>query len=143
MQTVLIVIHLMIVIALIGVVLLQRSEGGGLGVGGSGGGFLSSRGTANVLTRTTAILATAFFVMSLALSVVAGLDRKPKSILQNSGEPTEQAPSGTSAGGVLDQLQKQEQQGQPAPALPQPAPPQPAAPQPPARPSGPQVPRSK
>jgi preprotein translocase subunit SecG len=144
MQTVLIVIHLMIVVALIGVVLLQRSEGGGLGVGQSGGGFLSSRGTANVLTRTTAILATAFFVMSLALSVVAGLDRKPKSILQNSGEPTEQTPSGTPAGGgVLDQLQKQEQQGQPAPALPQPAPPQPAAPQPPARPSGPQVPRSK
>jgi preprotein translocase subunit SecG len=134
MLTVLIVIHLMIVVALIGVVLLQRSEGGGLGVGQSGG-FLSSRGTANVLTRTTAILATAFFLMSLALSVVAGLDRKPKSILQNTGVgPTEQAPaappSSEPAGrGVLDQLQKQGQQ--------------PPQGQPPAPPSGPQVPRSK
>src|SRR6478672_8687826 len=54
MQTVLIVIHLMIVSAMIGLVLLQKSEGGGLGMGGGGGGFLTSRGTSNVLTRTTA-----------------------------------------------------------------------------------------
>ena len=54
MQTVIIVIHLMIVVGLVGVVLLQKSEGGGLGIGGTGG-FLTSRGTANVLTRTTAI----------------------------------------------------------------------------------------
>src|ERR1700739_4946134 len=93
MQTVLILIHLMVVMAMIGTVLLQRSEGGGLGVGQTGG-FLSSRGSANVLTRTTAILATAFFASSLALSIVAGLDRKPQSILQNNSEtPTEQ-PSG-------------------------------------------------
>src|SRR5258708_3831758 len=125
MRTGLSVAHLMIVVALIGVVLLQRSQGGGLGVGQSGG-FLSSRGTANVLTRTTAILATAFFLMSLALSVVAGLDRKPKSILQNTGAaPSEQAPVGPlppiepGRGGVLDQLQKQGPQpahGQPPPA---------------------------
>ena len=56
MQHVIIVIHLMLVLALIGVVLLQRSEGGGLGIG-STGGFMTSRGTANVLTRATAILA--------------------------------------------------------------------------------------
>ena len=138
---VLIVIHLMIVIAMIGVVLLQRSEGGGLGVGQSGG-FLSSRGTANVLTRTTAILAAAFFLMSLGLSVVAGLGRKGnQSILQNTGAPPPveaPAPSGPpppplggQGRGVLDQLQK----GQPA--GPAPAGPAPAAP------SGPQVPRSK
>ena len=60
MQQVVIVIHLMLVLALIGVVLLQRSEGGGLGIGG-GGGFMTSRGTANVLTRATAILAGLFF----------------------------------------------------------------------------------
>ena len=65
MQTVIIVIHLMIVSAMIGLVLLQKSEGGGLGMGGGGGGFLTSRGTSNVLTRTTAILAAAFFVTSL------------------------------------------------------------------------------
>ena len=61
MQTVVIVIHLMIVVVLIGAVLLQKSEGGGLGMGG-GAGFMSSRGTANLLTRTTAILAVGFFV---------------------------------------------------------------------------------
>ncbi|MGA8560694.1 MAG: preprotein translocase subunit SecG, partial [Pseudolabrys sp.] len=67
MQHVIIVIHLMLVLALIGVVLLQRSEGGGLGIG-STGGFMTSRGTANVLTRATAILAGLFFVTSLLLS---------------------------------------------------------------------------
>ena len=55
MQTVLIVIHLMIVLALVGVVLLQRSEGGGLGIGG-GSGFMTARGAANALTRSTSIL---------------------------------------------------------------------------------------
>jgi preprotein translocase subunit SecG len=66
MRTVLLVVYLMIVMGLIGVVLLQRSEGGGLGVGQSGG-FLTSRGTANVLTRTTAVLAAAFFLMQARL----------------------------------------------------------------------------
>ena len=60
MHTVVIVIHLMLVLAMIGAVLLQKSEGGGLGIGSSGG-FMSSRGTANVLTRATAILAGGFF----------------------------------------------------------------------------------
>jgi preprotein translocase subunit SecG len=91
MLTVVIVIHLMIVLAMIGVVLLQKSEGGGLGMGGGGGGgFLSSRGTANVLTRTTAFLALGFFVTSLVLSVLAGYDRKPRSIIQDTGS---QAPA--------------------------------------------------
>lgn len=119
MQTVLIVIHLMIVSAMIGLVLLQKSEGGGLGMGGGGGGFLTSRGTSNVLTRTTAILAAAFFVTSLGLSILAGLDRAPKSILQ--GAPGTDAPASQPAnpggsaplapGGVLDRLQG----GPPAP----------------------------
>src|SRR6201988_3121759 len=82
MLTVVIVIHLMIVLAMIGVVLLQKSEGGGLGMGGGGaGGFLSSRGSANVLTRTTALLALGFFLTSMTLSILAGFDRKPRSIL--------------------------------------------------------------
>src|SRR5674476_1420812 len=81
MQHVVIVIHLMLVLALIGVVLLQKSEGGGLGIGGSGGGgFMSSRGTANLLTRATAVLAGLFFVTSLILSILAGLNRKPTRI---------------------------------------------------------------
>ncbi|SMC68640.1 preprotein translocase subunit SecG [Rhizobium sp. RU36D] len=79
-QTILIVIHLMIVIALVGVVLIQRSEGGGLGIGG-GSGFMSARGSANALTRTTAILATLFFITSLSLSLVAQHGDTPNDIL--------------------------------------------------------------
>jgi len=126
MQSVLIVIHLMVVSAMIGLVLLQKSEGGGLGLGGGGGGgFLSSRGTSNVLSRTTAILAATFFATSLVLSILAGMDRKPRSIIQG-GAPTQQTPGSPplgQGGGVLDTLRQQEQ---------------PAAP-----PPGPQVPRSQ
>ena len=122
MQTVAIVIHLMIVATLIATVLLQKSEGGGLGVGG-GAGFMSSRGTSNVLTRTTAILAAGFFATSLVLSILAGMDRKPRSIIQNPSGPAQQAPGGGQGGGVLDTLRQQEQ--------------------PPAPPPGPQVPRSQ
>lgn len=86
MQTVIIVIHLMIVLAMIGLVLLQRSEGGGLGMGG-GAGFMSNRGTSNVLTRATAILAGLFFATSLILSILAGFDRKPTSILNAPSVP--------------------------------------------------------
>ena len=120
MQHVIIVIHLMLVLSLIGVVLLQRSEGGGLGVGGSGGGgsFMSSRGTANVLTRATAILAGLFFATSLILSILAGFNRKPTSILGGSGPSAPisapGAPAGSGGeGGLLKQLQ-----GAPEPAAP-------------------------
>jgi preprotein translocase subunit SecG len=73
MQTVLLVVHLLIALALIGVVLLQRSEGGALGIGGGGGAgnLFSARGVGNALTRTTAILAVAFFVTSIALTVMS------------------------------------------------------------------------
>jgi preprotein translocase subunit SecG len=71
MSEVIIILHLLIVAALIGVVLLQRSEGGGLGMGGGVSGFLTSRGKANVLTRTTAILGALFFVTSLVLALLA------------------------------------------------------------------------
>ena len=72
MITLLLIVHLFVTLALIGVVLIQRSEGGGLGVGTSQGmgSFMSGRGTANLLTRTTAILATAFFVLSMALALL-------------------------------------------------------------------------
>ncbi|TIR20303.1 MAG: preprotein translocase subunit SecG [Mesorhizobium sp.] len=96
METVLIVIHLMVVLALVGVVLLQRSEGGGLGIGG-GSGFMTARGAANALTRATAILAAAFFVTSLALSILARYGEKPIDILDR--------PATSSQGsGVLNQL---------------------------------------
>ena len=122
MQTVLIVIHLMIVLALVGVVLIQRSEGGGLGVGG-GSGFMSARGTANALTRTTAILATLFFITSLGLGLLARYEAKPTDIL-------DRIPAGTAApgGNVLDQLPGAAPATTPAPAANGATAPAPAAP---------------
>ncbi|WP_408903791.1 preprotein translocase subunit SecG [Rhodopila sp.] len=72
MNTVLLIIHLFVTLALIGVVLIQRSEGGGLGIGSSQGmgAFMSGRGTANLLTRTTAVLATIFMALSLTLALL-------------------------------------------------------------------------
>ncbi|WP_057465504.1 preprotein translocase subunit SecG [Pseudovibrio sp. POLY-S9] len=108
METVLIVIHLMVVVALVALVLLQRSEGGALGIGG--GGVMSSRGTANVLTRGTAILAVCFFATSLALSLLARYDERPGSLLDQ--VPAGSATQGTEGGagnGLLDQLQQQSQ----------------------------------
>src|SRR5438876_9185927 len=120
MQTVVIVIHLMIVAVLIGAVLLQKSEGGGLGMGG-GAGFMSSRGTANLLTRMTAILAVGFFITSLFLSWLAGYDRKPSSII---GSPASQSqPAGGAApvqpptsGGFLETLKEVDEGQQQAPS---------------------------
>jgi preprotein translocase subunit SecG len=125
MQTVVIVIHLMVVVCLIATVLLQKSEGGGLGVGG-GAGFMSSRGTANLLTRTTAVLAVCFFAISLFLSWYASYERKPTSIIgsapasqsQPAGPATPVAPP--TSGGILDSLKKaDEAQKQAPPAGPQ------------------------
>ncbi|HEV7268878.1 MAG TPA: preprotein translocase subunit SecG [Falsiroseomonas sp.] len=72
MTTVLIVLFLLVTLAMIGVILVQRSEGGGLGVGSSQGmgSFMSGRGTANLLTRTTAVLGTAFMALALALAML-------------------------------------------------------------------------
>ncbi|WLB23184.1 preprotein translocase subunit SecG [Bradyrhizobium japonicum] len=123
MQTVVIVIHLMIVAVMIGAVLLQKSEGGGLGMGG-GAGFMSSRGTANLLTRTTAILAAGFFLTSLFLSWHAGYSRAPTSIIGAPASLTQPAGGAPIApptsGGILDSLKKaDEQQQNQAPAGPQ------------------------
>jgi len=85
MQNILIIVQLVVSVALVGTVLLQRSEGGALGMGGGGsglGGLFSPRGAADTLTRTTAILATLFFLSSLALTLLALHGRpEPKSIL--------------------------------------------------------------
>ena len=83
MESILLVIHLLVVLALIIVVLLQRSEGGGLGMGGGGGGggLVSVRGSANLLTRATAVLAVAFFVTSMTLAILASNRTETRSIM--------------------------------------------------------------
>lgn len=80
METVLLVVHLMLVTALVGLVLVQRSEGGALGIGG-GGNFMASRGSGNVLTRATTYLAIAFFITSIALTLLARANQDPTTIL--------------------------------------------------------------
>lgn len=84
MQTVVLVIHLLVALALVITVLLQRSEGGALGIGGGGGGggLMSGRGAASVLTRTTAILAACFFVTSITMSILASQGPGGGSILE-------------------------------------------------------------
>lgn len=128
MLSVIIAIHLMLVLALIGVVMLQKSEGGGLI--SSTSGFMTGRGTANVLTRATAFLAAGFFLTSLALSWYASFERKPVSIIHTGAPAAQEAPAGapptaplSGGGGVLNQLG-----GGAAPA---------------GAPGGPQVPQSK
>jgi preprotein translocase subunit SecG len=114
----------MLVLALIGVVLLQKSEGGALGMGGGGGGLMSSRGTANVLTRTTAILGAGFFATSVLLAILAGkATERPSSIIDKAATsapatPTAPAAPAGSGGGILDTLQQMQKGGQTAPAKP-------------------------
>jgi len=130
MATVIIVIHLMVVLAMIGVVLLQRSEGGALGIGGGGGGgFMTRRGAGNLLTRATGFLAASFFATSIVLTVIARLESRPVDILERlenqrverpaptAGEapggsadtptPAVPAPPAPPSGGVLDALRQQ------------------------------------
>ena len=112
----------MIVAILIATVLLQKSEGGGLGMGG-GAGFMSSRGTANLLSRTTAILAAGFFATSLFLNWLASYNRAPVSIIGTTPASQSQPVGGATpiapptSGGILDSLKQSDQrQGTPAPA---------------------------
>ena len=103
MTEVLLSIHLMIAAALVVIILLQRSEGGGLGIGGGGGGgggmggVMSARGTANLLTRATAILATCFFTTSLTLAIIADSGRKNSIADQIRAEETPSIPKAPQA----------------------------------------------
>jgi len=134
MQSVLLVIHILIVVALIGVVLLQRSEGGALGTGGGTGNFMTGRGQANALSRATAILGGLYFATALLMSILSSWGRAPHSIIGNGPAPAGQtAPAPVSQGNILDQLKQLEGQSKPSsapPAAPAPAAPAPAAPSP-------------
>ena len=125
MHTALLVLHLMVASTLVAVVLLQRSEGGALGIGGGGGGaggLLTGRGTANLLTRATALLALAFFTTSILLTLMAQQAAPNASILDAGGTASPSAPvtpgskpaeAPSGRGGILDKLQ-QGQGGGPA-----------------------------
>ena len=85
METLVLTIHILIALALVITVLLQRSEGGGLGIGGggAGGGFMTARGTANLLTRVTTVLAVGFFSTTIILAIMAGVAKAPLSIVDD------------------------------------------------------------
>jgi len=136
MQAVLIIVHLLVAMALIFVVLLQRSEGGALGMGGGGsglGGLFSPRGAANTLSRTTAILGLLFFITSMTLTLLSLGARQPTSIL-NQAAPGQAAPANPNAPPTLPARTP----GLP-PTLPSANPAAPGAP-PPATPAAPALP---
>lgn len=96
MSTVIVVIHLLLAVALVTVILLQKSEGGALGIGGGGmSGFMTGRSTANLLTRTTAILTACFFGTSIALAIIAAHSRAPVSVIDqpSTTQPAPAAPA--------------------------------------------------
>jgi preprotein translocase subunit SecG len=103
MEAVLITAYLIIVIAMIAVILLQRSEGGALGIGGgNAGGLMTVRGSANLLTRTTAILATLFFLTAIGLTVLTEINRGSRSILERAADAVGEGGGETTS--VLDAL---------------------------------------
>jgi len=96
MHAVILVIHLLIAVAMVGIILIQRSEGGGLGIGGGTmGGMTTARGAANLLTRTTAVLAGAFMTTSIILAIMAGGPSRPTSIIDTlpPAAPAQPAPA--------------------------------------------------
>jgi preprotein translocase subunit SecG len=101
----LLIVQITVALLLIGVILAQRSEGGGLGVGGSSSGFMTARGAADFLTRATAILGGLFIVLSIVMAAIAGATRTPAKI-------------DTSLAGKTQPAQQQTQPVQPAPAQP-------------------------
>ena len=101
----LLIVQSLVAISLIAVILMQRSEGGGLGVGGSSSGFMTARGAADFLTRSTAVLGAMFIVLSIVMAAIAGATREPTKF-------------DTSLAGKIAPAQ----QSQPAPAQPTPAP---------------------
>ncbi|MBI1868707.1 MAG: preprotein translocase subunit SecG [Methylocystis sp.] len=126
MQQVIIVIHLMVVVALVALVLYQKSEGGALGIGG--GGFFTGRGQANALTRATGVLAAIFFLTSIALTVLPAWERGPgqafeekleiKEIPAPSSAPPAQAPATDGKESVFDQLMRAQEKRRGAPQAP-------------------------
>ena len=122
----LLIVQSLIAISLIGVILMQRSEGGGLGVGGSSSGFMTARGAADFLTRSTAVLGGLFIVLSIVMAAIAGVTRKPPTLdasLANSVQTSQPAPQQQPAQQQPAQPQNDQQpavpaQNETAPAVP-------------------------
>ncbi|HEX4111065.1 MAG TPA: preprotein translocase subunit SecG [Stellaceae bacterium] len=122
MVAVILVVHIFFAIALIATILIQKSEGGALGIGGGGmSGFMTGRSTANLLTRTTAGLAVLFFLTSIVLAILAGHGRAARSVVDENSLPSGPIPTAPAKPGL-------------APGT---APAKSAAPQAPATPSAP------
>jgi preprotein translocase subunit SecG len=113
----LLIVQSLVAISLVGVILMQRSEGGGLGVGGSSSGFMTARGAADFLTRATSILGGLFIVLSIVMAAFAGVTRVPTRIdtsLANSAAPLERSQPVR----PLPAVPATPQQNQQAPAVP-------------------------
>lgn len=120
MENIILIVHLIIAIVLIGVVLLQRSEGGALGMGGGGGGVMSSRSAATALSKVTWGLAGAFIATSLTLTILAASGSGSRSVIQgvDTGVPAAEEPVSPAAGGFALPNLKQDEPEAPAPTEP-------------------------
>lgn len=117
----LLIVQTLVAISLVGVILMQRSEGGGLGVGGSSSGFMTARGAADFLTRSTAILGGLFITLSIVLAAIAGASREPTKVdtsLANQVAPAPTAPPTSTTPAAPQQQPGAPAQNQTQPAVP-------------------------
>ncbi len=114
----LLIVQSMIALALIGVILMQRSEGGGLGVGGSSSGFMTARGAADFLTRSTSVLGGLFIVLSIVMAAIAGATREPTKIDTSLAGKTSAPTQQTQPLQPVPGPKTAPEQNQPAPAVP-------------------------
>jgi preprotein translocase subunit SecG len=114
----LLIVQIIIAVSLIGTILMQRSEGGGLGVGGSSSGFMTARGAADFLTRSTAILGGLFIVLSIVMAAIAGVSRKPPTIDASLANTVQTTPAPAPQPVQPAQQPQQQQQNDQQPAVP-------------------------
>jgi preprotein translocase subunit SecG len=117
----LLIVQTLVAVSLISVILMQRSEGGGLGVGGSSSGFMTARGAADFLTRSTSVLGGTFIVLSIVMAAIAGVSRGPVKIdtsLANKAMPMDQTQPATAPAQPTQAPTPAPQQNQQAPAVP-------------------------
>jgi len=114
----LLIVQTLVAASLVGVILMQRSEGGGLGVGGSSSGFMTARGAADFLTRSTAILGGLFIILSILLAAIAGASREPTKIDTSLANQVAPAPAPATTPAAPQQQPAQPTSNQTEPAVP-------------------------